>query len=256
MSTHHHRHQRYHTISPSSNPLDFILALTISPTSPRTILIIAAQLAVFRASILTHHNHNHHNGSNNVPSLAKLETLLAASKIPVIFAPSLLHLRAYLSTIPPQDDDDDDGNDGDDGGLKGGRGRGEGGRGGGILAVWGLIAAHRETSELSVQGLGQTVASVVDAGVRSGRRVILGEPDCSREQEQEGDGDDGDDGDGCGCGCGRDNWSRRRIWEEELPLLNATVNVGSLEGAVAGRTVAVGRVLGRWFRCPPGEHIA
>ena len=212
-----------HTISPSSNPLNFILALTTSPAStPRTILIIAAPLAVFRASILAHRN------DHDVSSLTKLETLLAASKIPVIFAPSLLHLRAYLSTIPAQDDDNGDGDNGGDGG--------------GVLAVWGLIAAHRETSELSGQGLGQTVASAVDAGVRSGRRVLLGEPDCSREQE-------GDGHDSHGYGDETDNG---KIWEEELPLLNTTVNVGSLEGAVAGRTVAVGRVLGRWFRCPPG----
>jgi hypothetical protein len=134
--------------------------------------------------------------------MATLQTITAATDMEVIFASSLLHLRAYLSTIPASEN-------------------------GGILAVWGLVEVHRDTNEFSAQGLARTTASILDAGVRSGRKVVVGEWGRAREE------------------VGYESW-----WEEVMPLLNTTVKVASLGGALAGRTVEVGKILGRWFRLP------
>jgi len=153
-------------------------------TDEKHTLIVCSPLDAFRQEAAA---------SNSAGDLATISALSTAQNVAVTFCPSLLHLRAFLSTISPSSPPDS-----------------------GVLAVWGLVAAHRETAEFSAQGLGRTAAALVEAGLRSGRRVLVGE----------------------------------RLEEEVvlLPVLNSTVKVGSRLGEeIAGRTVGVRAVLGRWM---------
>ncbi|KAF8248743.1 hypothetical protein K440DRAFT_624141 [Wilcoxina mikolae CBS 423.85] len=182
-----------HIISPITNPLEFIFSITNDASSSRTILIICNSLPPFRTTV----------AAENRRDVVTLQMIAAASNVKVVFASSLLHLRAFLATIPPHFQND------------------------GILAVWGLVMAHRETSQFSVQGLGRTVASLVDAGIRGGRTVVVGE-----------------------CGGVEEYDEFRRWWEDSVPLLNTSVKLGSLGGTVMGKTVQVCKILGRWFHFP------
>jgi len=169
------------------NPTDFLhhlLAAVRHRTDEKHTLIVCSPLDAFRQEAAA---------SNSAGDLATISALSTAQNVAVTFCPSLLHLRAFLSTISPSSPPDS-----------------------GVLAVWGLVAAHRETAEFSAQGLGRTAAALVEAGLRSGRRVLVGE----------------------------------RLEEEVvlLPVLNSTVKVGSRLGEeIAGRTVGVRAVLGRWM---------
>jgi hypothetical protein len=116
-----------------------------------------------------------------------------------------------------------------------------------LLVVYGLLELHRDTSEWSAQGLGNSVAGLVEAGWRAGRKVVL--------LEERGMGDDLRDGDG-NVGAEERRKGRRRVWEERVPMLNGSVRRAGLEsedGGWSGRTVEVGRILARWFKFGRGD---
>lgn len=116
-----------------------------------------------------------------------------------------------------------------------------------LLVVYGLLELHRDTSEWSAQGLGNSVAGLVEAGWRTGRKVVL--------LEERGMGDDLGDGDG-NVGTEERRKGRGRVWEERVPMLNGSVRRAGLEsedGGWSGRTVEVGRILARWFRFGRGD---
>ncbi|KAI5804998.1 hypothetical protein EDC01DRAFT_626901 [Geopyxis carbonaria] len=150
---------------------------------------------------------NVYNSDPTEPDLTPtLEVIAHSINLNVVFVPSFLHLRAYISTIQPEPPGPP-----------------------GLLAIWGLIAAHHDTSELSAQGIGRTAAAVIDAGLRSGKRVVLGEGWCERQD------------------CNNEEIDRMNWIDAEVPILNATVKADGLDGGVSARTVAVRGVLGRWF---------
>ena len=98
-----------------------------------------------------------------------------------------------------------------------------------LLVVYGFVELHRNTSEWSAQGLGNSLSGLVEAGGRSGRRIVVIEERKMGEQRGEG----------------------RKNWEDRVPMLNGSVRRVGLEsedGAWSGRTVEVGRIIGRWFR--------
>ena len=114
-----------------------------------------------------------------------------------------------------------------------------------LLIVYDLVALHRDTSEWSVQGLGSSVAALVEAGRRAGLGVVVVEGMSCREGEAE-----------LSRGlCG--------LLGEKVPVLSGSERKvarllgarggggnGEGSGSVSGwaeRTVGVGRVLGRWF---------
>lgn len=91
--------------------------------------------------------------------------------------------------------------------------------------VYGLLGLHRQTSEWSAQGLGNSAAALVEA--RWGQTVVIME---RRDQEEGG--------------------REQKWWEERLPILNGSARRAGVEGEDAvwsGRTVRVARILGRWF---------
>ncbi|KAA8904659.1 hypothetical protein FN846DRAFT_24086 [Sphaerosporella brunnea] len=184
------------SINTNPSPLDFIntIAQAALKTPAKSILIICTTPAAFfkQAAAAAAASASASASACTSPPTT-LQTLAASSRIDVVFAPSLLHLRAYLSTITssPRADADERG----------------------VLAIWGLIAAHKETAEYSAQGLGRTLAAMVETG----REVTIA---------------DGDE-----------NW-----WEAEVPVLNKIGGSG-----LEGRGVGLERVLGRWFRFPPAS---
>ncbi|KAH7417928.1 hypothetical protein BKA64DRAFT_183139 [Cadophora sp. MPI-SDFR-AT-0126] len=176
--------------------------------------------------------------------VATLHQIATSRFVNLVFTPTLSHLRAYLAVFSGE--------------ATGQRGEGEGGppkqhfekKGNRtpLLVVYGLVALHRDTSEWSAQGLGRSVAALVEAGWRGGRGVVVLE---EREWDADGGGDGVDSDDG---GEGRERMLTG--WRERLPMLNGSVKRVGLEnedGGWSGRTVEIGRVLGRWFRFERGE---
>ncbi|KAK0112778.1 hypothetical protein ONS95_014511 [Cadophora gregata] len=175
--------------------------------------------------------------------VATLHQIVASRFVNLVFIPTLSHLRAYLAVFSGEAE-------------KGRETTGEGppkqkfekmSNRSPLLVVYGLVALHRDTSEWSAQGLGISVAALVEAGWRGGRGVVVIE-----EREWDADGNIG--GNYSDGGEGRE--SRTTGWEERLPMLNGSVKRIGLEsedGGWSGRTVEVGRVLGRWFRFEKGD---
>ncbi|KAA8632254.1 hypothetical protein SMACR_04674 [Sordaria macrospora] len=111
------------------------------------------------------------------------------------------------------------------------------------IIVYGLLSLHRDSSEWSVQGLNNTLSVLLEAG----RRVRLGvgvvEPVEYDDQKSD---------------------LRRRSMDDllgdKMPVVSRSALRGAagagdllLERSVAGKTVDVRRVLGRWFRFGIGE---
>lgn len=132
-----------------------------------------------------------------------------------------------------------------------------------MLVAYGLIELHQDTSEWSAQGLGHSIAVLVEAGVRWRKGLVVveervddgeGEEEHDHMREDTHLGDEGrqDEGEE-----ERQKWKRMcKVWEQKLPMLNGSVKrVGleSEEGGWSGRTVEVGRVLGRWFKFGRGD---
>jgi hypothetical protein len=166
-----------------------------------------------------------------IPTLHQVAT---SRYINLVFVPTLSHLRAYLAVFPPEAGKGPPEQKFDKPGTKTP-----------LLVVYGVVELHRDTSEWSAQGLGNSLAGLVEAGKRSGRKIVLIE-----ERKEQGVEDRGD-------------WSedeikreRRKVWEERVPMLNGSVRRAGLEsedGAWSGRTVEVGRILARWFKFRRGD---
>ena len=112
-----------------------------------------------------------------------------------------------------------------------------------LLVVYGLLELHRDTIEWSAQGLGNSAAGLVEAGWRTGRKVVI--------LEERGMDDGLSD-----IGEGKRRNNRPNVWEEGVPMLNGSVRRAGLEsedGGWSGRTVEAGRILARWFKFEKGD---
>lgn len=151
------------------------------------------------------------------PFLIPTIHLLASSKtVHLAFTPTLSHVRAFLANFTP---------------------RGEDGSSPSIyhkpgfripmLAIFNLTAVHRPTSEYSAQGLSRTVAIAVEAAKHAGMKLVLAESCYENESE---------------------NTTIQDPWKAQVPLLNGTIRSGESGKIWAGRTVDIGKVIGRWCR--------
>jgi len=169
--------------------------------------------------------------------IATLHQIVTSRFVNLVFVPTLSHLRAYLAVFSGE--------------AKGQRGEKEEGgppkqsfekmgKWTPLLVVYRMVALHRDTSEWSAQGLGSSIAALVEAGWRGGRRVVVVE---ERDLHDESEGGEGAE-------------IRTTGWEERLPMLNGSVKRVGLEsedGGWSGRMVEVGRVYGRWFSFERGD---
>jgi len=158
----------------------------------------------------------------------------------LVFVPTLSHLRAYLAAFPPPPktaalpDQNFD---------KPGKKKVP------LVVVYGLVEMHRHTSEWSAQGLGNSLAGLVEAGWRSGRKVVVVEEKPVEFEGEETVDDVGGDGEGI-------KKPASTVWDERVPMLNGSVRRAGLEsedGGWSGRTVEVGRILRRWFKFGNGN---
>ncbi|KAI0442575.1 hypothetical protein F4803DRAFT_369277 [Xylaria telfairii] len=135
--------------------------------------------------------------------------------IRVIYAPTVTHLRAYLSVFSPDESrvptpptypltrDHSKPH----------------------IILYGFLRLHRDTSEWSAQGLSNTASTLVDLAHRLSWRTLLIEPRTGATFEE--------------------------LLREAVPILNGgarRLGPDPEEGAWTGRTVEVGRILGRWSR--------
>jgi len=147
---------------------------------------------------------------------ASLQQIVNSRSIEIAFLPTLSHLRAYLAVLSPRIESES--------------------RRISSLIVYGMINLHRDTSEWSAQGLGVTMASLVEGGSRLGYEIFLCEEDIILEVMEERHDSQGNE--------------RRRsnCWQEEMPILNGSTRrlIAGSQVGWAGKTVEVGRVLQRW----------
>jgi hypothetical protein len=164
-----------------------------------------------------------------VPTLHQIAT---SRHIKLVFIPTLSHLRAHLAVFSSAEAE---GNGPPEKFDKPGKKRP-------LLIVYGLLELHRDTSEWSAQGLGHTVAGLVEAGLRTGRKIVVleerGMEDGFSDMELE-----------------ERRQTGTKVWEEGVPMLNGSVRRAGLEdedGGWSGRTVEIGRILARWFMFEKG----
>lgn len=96
-----------------------------------------------------------------------------------------------------------------------------------LLLVYGFLELHRDASEWSAQGIGSSLAALVDGAARNGFRAVVVELKGIGGLEAE------------------------KGVKQEIPLLNGTSM--REDGTWAGPTVPVSRVLSRWFEFEHGE---
>ncbi|KAK0715487.1 hypothetical protein B0H67DRAFT_580816 [Lasiosphaeris hirsuta] len=164
---------------------------------------------------------------------APLYQVAVARHIRLVFIPTVSHLRAFLSVFsvdesrvpaPPAAASE----------LRGSNGTTTAPPKTPLLFIYGFLDLHRDTSEWSVQGLGNTAAVLVEAAMRVGFQPAILEV---RTRE--------------GGAAGLDE-----LLAERLPVLSGSVRRTGPDlagGGWTGRTVDVKRVLARWFRFQPGN---
>lgn len=164
---------------------------------------------------------------------ATLHQIASSRSTTLAFLQTISHLRAYLAVFQPKTTLDTPASMRSDTRKP-------------LLLVYGLLNLHRDTSEWSAQGLGITMASLVEAGSRHSCRIVMCEEDVEEDldiidaitiEEETGDLQREE----------RDEMRKSNCWHEAMPILNgSTRRLVDEEAGWAGRTVEVGRVLQRW----------
>lgn len=226
---------------PAQSPSDFLsYALKHSSPARATTLLICSSRQVFLDSLkaAVRDAPDHH------LLHATLQQIASSKSISVAYLPTISHLRAYLAVLPEPEL-----------GIFAKEGTRKP-----LLLVYGILGLHRHTSEWSAQGLGITMASLVESGSRCGYAIFICEEDMVSQDldtmeavavNDEGALDDNDE-------------LQRRLrqrktnhWREEMPMLNGSIRRMVAGGdemiGWAGRTVEVGRVLQRWCVFSKGQ---
>ncbi|KAI0541134.1 hypothetical protein GGR58DRAFT_57113 [Xylaria digitata] len=135
--------------------------------------------------------------------------------IRVVYVPTVTHLRAYLSVFSP-----------DESRVPVPPAFKLTGHSEPHIILYGFLKLHRDTSEWSAQGLSNTISIMVELAHRLSWKALLIEPRS-----------------------GSRDTALEELLQETVPILNGgarRLGPDSEEGAWTGRTVEVGRILGRW----------
>lgn len=162
----------------------------------------------------------------------KLSQLVISRHIRTVHVPTVTHLRSYMSVFVPEDSKV----------PPPPANFAPRGRESPSLVVYGVIEMHRDTSEWSAQGLGSTMAVLVETASRLGWSLVVIEP-VQKMTLRAGDESDAED-------LVQQKDGFEDLLEEKLPILSGSVRRGGLdleEGGWSSRTVEVGRVMSRWF---------
>lgn len=212
-----------------------IINFTLKQHSLTTTIIVCASRSDFLADLQgkpqrTHSTHLPKSDENSDDYLSPTLHLLATSrKVQLAFTPTLPHLRAYLTAFnPPQNP------------VAASLQHHQPSSDMSMLVILSLVDLHRPTSEHSAQGISRTLAIAVEAARLAGMKLVLGEHYIE---------DDNDDINGINDGAnGAFNRAQQDPWTEQIPILSGSVRFGDDERLRTGRTVDVGKVLGRWCR--------
>lgn len=211
--------------------IDYILK---APAAPTNLIICASResfLQHLQADVQSAHLASSPSNKHNVttalhPLLIPTIHLLAATRsIRLAFTPSLPHLRAYLATFESTTETDTH--------PASSQNRSSCSP---VLVILGLVALHHSTSEYSAQGLSRSIAIAVEAANSTSMKLILAE--LRKENGNQISTADNE----------IVNGTRHDPWKENIPLLNGSTGFGSEERVWAGRTISIGRVIGRWCK--------
>jgi hypothetical protein len=159
-----------------------------------------------------------------------------AKHIRVVFVPSVSHLRAWLTVFPPADPKTVEPPPATAATTFVRKTEIAP-----LLLLYGFLDLHRDTSEWSAQGLGSSTATLVEAARQAALRAVIVEPRMDWDEQV------------------RDS---EALLCEQLPMLSGAERRAVARdqdeggGGWIGRTVTVGRVLGRWFRFQEGPWVA
>jgi hypothetical protein len=151
-----------------------------------------------------------------------LYQIATSRHIRVVYVPTVTHLRAYLSVFSPDDSRVPVPPSNFAATMRHSKPH---------ILLYGFLELHRHTSEWSAQGLGNTTSALVELAHHLSWQALVIEPRRdTRATPLEG------------------------VLRETVPIVSG-LNGGarwlgpdSEDGVWSGRTVEVGRVLGRWFR--------
>lgn len=169
-----------------------------------------------------------------------LSQLAISRHIRIVYIPTVTHLRAYMSLFVPEDTKV----------VAPPASFVPPARKPPTLIVYGVIEMHRDTSEWSAQGLGNTMAVLVEAASRLGWGLVVVEPHAKPTTPAPPDEDSHQEGE-----TGR-NDGLQGLLQEKLPILSGSTRRGGLdldEGGWSSRSVEVGRVMSRWFTFQRGN---
>ena len=218
----------------SLTSIDFLGWLLDHHQEPTT-LIICLSREVYLSNVQNDLRRNHPEGPSAIsndsdsiplhPLLKPTIHLTAKSRsIHLVFVPTFHHLRAYLSThmLPTNSDSPRFGSANAGAQIP-------------ILAIWGLLHAHRSTAEYSAQGLSRTLAAAVESASLAEQTLVLAEPKVmdSEEQYEGSEAIQGLSGD---------------PWKEQVPLLSGSIKFGSEDRSWAGKTIETGCIVAKWCK--------
>lgn len=173
-------------------------------------------------------NHASRSGSSGGGHQAFLSPILnllgASQSIKLVFCPTIPSLRAYFASIA----DDNLAAPSTSTSTDTGRPSSSPSRRLSQIIVLNLLVQHHGSSEFTLQGLSQTLATIVSAGARTRQAVRLVE--CK----------DANDPSNAHLGS--------TLWDLEVPLLSVSIKIGEGGARWGRRTVQVKKIAGRWFR--------
>ncbi|KAI1648691.1 uncharacterized protein F4817DRAFT_63450 [Daldinia loculata] len=152
-----------------------------------------------------------------------LYQIATSRHIRVVYIPTVTHLRAYLSVFSPDDSKV----------PIPPAGFNSSGKCTPCIILYGFLEMHRDTSEWSAQGLGNSASALVELGYRLSWQMIVIEP---RKRSSASSFEDS--------------------LRENVPFLSGggrRLGPDAEAGGWTGRTVEVGRVMKRWFDFQLGE---
>ena len=167
---------------------------------------LAAELSLSQSSSAS--------GSTNIESSTldllnpTIKLIAKSKKIQIAFAPTFMHLRAYLSALSSRE------------AAMEAHSR---------LSILNLLEVHRSTSEFSAQGLSRTLALLVDTSSHNGVKLDILESTKYGGIDQESD-------------------QFVSQFKERVPILNGSTRSTGDERAWAGRTVEIGSILAKWCK--------
>ncbi|KAI0972623.1 hypothetical protein F4678DRAFT_45807 [Xylaria arbuscula] len=215
----HHVHPT--TLIICSSQVDFLATCSedIQTQSRKTTLNTTDQQELHEGEPLLHHQDCVENDAELKHALlsSPVYQIATSRHIRVIYVPTVTHLRACLAVFSP-----------DESKVPAPPVLARDGPGEPHVILYGFLKLHRGTSEWSAQGLSNTSSTVVELAHRLSWKALLIEP-----------------------ASGSRDTALEELLQEVMPLLNGgarRLGPASEEGVWTGRTVEVGRVLGRWFR--------